>query len=229
MFVRRAAMFVSVLFALGCAEKSQKPAPNPNENQGAEPNTPTNPTNTTATPNKAAETQKVAAAGTAGGGCIYDKAIKTVDPNAKAEAHTCGTVAASAELTEGEETHFGDEFSSVTPVPVTDILADANSFHQKTVRVRGKIATVCKKKGCWFTVSAADGKGGTIRVSTNYKFFVPLDCDGKEVEVEGSFVNVPLSEAARKHLAEDAGEDPSKVSGEVTEPTIIATGAKIRG
>ncbi len=238
MFVRRAAMILSVLFALGCAEKNQKPAPNPStpdKTQKAAPNTnqaqttPTAPTNTAAT-KAAVEAPKVATAGNTGGGCVYDKAIQAVDPNPKAKQHrSCGKVIAPVTLTIGEETHFGEAFTAVTPVPVTDVLANANTYHKKTVRVRGKIAQVCKTKGCWFTVSPADGQGGTIRVSTNHKFFVPVDCDGKEVEVEGSFVNVPLTEGARKHLAEDGGDDPAKVSGPATEPTIIATGAKIRG
>jgi len=58
---------------------------------------------------------------------------------------------------------------------------------------------------------------------------VPLDCDGKTAAVEGTLKTRTFTEGQVKHLAEDGGEDPSKVSGTRTEYVITASGIRIQG
>ena len=57
----------------------------------------------------------------------------------------------------------------------------------------------------------------------DYGFFVPTDSGGKTVTLVGTFSKKVITEAQAKHFAEDAGEDPSKVTGDRTEYAIVAT------
>ena len=78
------------------------------------------------------------------------------------------------------------------------------------------------------TLQPADGGDQYVRVTMkDYGFFVPVDCDGKTATVEGTFKSVERPEAQRKHLAEDGGDDPTKVKGAALELTLVATAIDI--
>ena len=53
-------------------------------------------------------------------------------------------------------------------------------------------------------------------------FFIPKNTSGDAV-VHGTLILKPMSEAEAKHMAEDGGQDPSKVSGPAMEVQISAT------
>ena len=126
--------------------------------------------------------------------------------------------------------HFGGVFTLDESLPLASVLDNAGEYSGRTVKVRGRVAKVCKKKGCWFTVKAKDADPTYVRVTMlNYGFFVPLDCDGKDAVIEGVFKQVKVPEAHRKHLAEDGGEDPSAVKGAKKEFTMVATAIDIDG
>ena len=95
------------------------------------------------------------------------------------------------------------------------------------MQVTGTIAKVCKKKGCWMVLK--DGAVEARVLMKDYGFTVPLDCDGKTAAVEGTLKTRTFTEGQVKHLAEDGGEDPSKVSGTRTEYVITASGIRIQG
>ena len=124
--------------------------------------------------------------------------------------------------------HFGEAFTLTDSVAVDDVMSRPDDFSGKTIRVAANITKVCKKKGCWFVVAGEKADGAYIRVTMkDYGFFVPLDADGRKAVVEGVFTKVDVPEVARKHLAEDGKEDPTKVQGSAVELTLVATAIDI--
>ena len=125
-------------------------------------------------------------------------------------------------------TQYGADFSLDSEVQVDDVLKSPEKFAGKTIRVRGKITSVCKKKGCWLILGNPDVKESFIRVRMkDYGFFVPLDCSGQDAAIEGVFTRKVLEEKMVKHYAEDAGTDPAKVSGTREELSMLASGISI--
>lgn len=125
---------------------------------------------------------------------------------------------------------FGAKFALDAEVTLAEVLKDPASFAGKTIRVRGNISSVCKKKGCWMVLGDPNAKDAFIRVRMkDYGFFLPLDCQGGTAAVEGVFSRKLLGEKMVKHYAEDAGKDPKKISGTREELSMMATGISIDG
>ncbi len=150
--------------------------------------------------------------------CPYDADVK----KATNTPGCCGTKAAAAatQTPEGAK-HFGAAFTVADSVELAQVVAAADAHTGKTIRVSAVIDNVCQKSGCWFVLKGENGSE-TVRVKLR-GFFLPKDSAGAKVVVEGLFTRIELSEAARKHLAEDAGKDSSKVSGTEAELTMVAS------
>ncbi len=240
-------MASSSLVAVGCGKKSEETAPVAPAKAEVAKVEPT--ANTTSTPAGGA-TPTVAEAGGAtptqvaeggaaeheGCGGHADKAAGGEencpfhDANAKApgEATGCGDHAATEPTKTGEgKLHFGSTFAISEGKPLAQAVATATDGQEFTVRVNGKIEKVCKKKGCWMVVK--DGDVEARVVMKDYAFTVPLDSEGRMTSVEGVLKVRVFTEAQAKHLAEDGGEDPSKVVGEKKEMTLTATSVEIGG
>jgi len=129
------------------------------------------------------------------------------------------------EVTDSYEV-FGATFEPTgEPVALAEIIANDDAYADKEVYVKTRVAKVCQKKGCFLVAQDGDKMA---RVSfKDYGFFVPTDTGGKTVTLVGTFSKKTISEAQAKHFAEDAGEDPSKVTGERTEYAIVATSVVI--
>jgi hypothetical protein len=117
---------------------------------------------------------------------------------------------------------FGSKFEPAgEPVALAEIIANDDAYADQEVVVKTRVAKVCQKKGCFFIAQDGDK---SARVSfKDYGFFVPTDTGGKTVTLVGTFSKKVITEAQAKHFAEDAGEDPSKVTGDRTEYAIVAT------
>lgn len=96
-------------------------------------------------------------------------------------------------------------------------------------KVTGKVTEVCKAMGCWIKLELADGK--TIMVKAkDHSFTMPQDIVGKTVVVDGEAKSKEISEAMRKHYAEDGGkskEEINKIKGSTKEVMIAANGVKV--
>ncbi len=111
------------------------------------------------------------------------------------------------------------------PIPLAQALINFESNPPELpVLVSGKIAEVCQKKGCWMMLTD-EGVGARVRFG-DHDFFIPKDSGGKAL-VLGKLSAVELSEADAKHMAKDAGKDPSKVDGPQPEWELIATSVLI--
>ena len=93
------------------------------------------------------------------------------------------------------------------------------------MRVSGTVDSVCQKMGCWMVL--ADGDKNARILMKDHAFTVPMDCKGRKAEVEGTLTAKTFTEDQVKHLEQDGGGDPSKVSGQREEYVLSATGVRL--
>lgn len=123
---------------------------------------------------------------------------------------------------------FGADIGDGDAVAVVDLLANPADFQGKTLRVEGAVEQVCKVKGCWMTLTSGDE---SMRVQfKDYGFFVPLDCEGRDVVIEGEFAVKEIPEDEAKHYLEDAGdhEGAAKIVGPQKQFTFMAEGVRMK-
>ena len=131
-----------------------------------------------------------------------------------------------------DDIHYGeviDEEGASSFVNVIDQLKEQDEFPAK---VKGKIEKVCKKKGCWVTLSDDQSQSDeTLFVKfKDYGFFLPLDCEDREVVMMGkAFKEItPVDEL--RHYAEDEGQSAEEIAA-ITEPKVefkfLADGVKM--
>ncbi|MEZ4463226.1 MAG: DUF4920 domain-containing protein [bacterium] len=122
--------------------------------------------------------------------------------------------------------HRGAAFTVADTVTLDAIAAAPDQFAGKTVKVSGKIGSVCKKKGCWMTINGEKVTSVARVVFKDYSFFAPLDSQGKLATLEGVVEAKVLDEAERKHLAEDAQKPVEEIPA--AELRLIATALEVR-
>ena len=78
------------------------------------------------------------------------------------------------------------------------------------LKVSGTVQSVCQKKGCWMKMDMGDGKTMMVHFK-DYGFFVPKDCSGKKLIMDGvAFIEVTPVDQLR-HYAEDAGKSKAEI------------------
>jgi hypothetical protein len=118
--------------------------------------------------------------------------------------------------------HFGAPFQLAQAMPLADAISKAAA---EPVLVKGTVDAVCQKKGCWMVIR--DGAESARVLMKDHGFAVPMDSRGKTALVEGTLQPRTFTEAQVKHIAQDAGENPAKVTGERREWVLSASGVKI--
>ena len=123
---------------------------------------------------------------------------------------------------------YGAHLQGKTHLSLKAMMKQAEALKGRTVQLRGKIDSVCSKKGCWMIVKDGDLK---VRVKfLDYAFFVPLDCAGRDVVAEGTVAMAVVSEAQRRHYAEDGGATPkeiAKIKGDLKTLSFVAKAVQI--
>jgi hypothetical protein len=111
---------------------------------------------------------------------------------------------------------FGEVITENGAVPYGSVLAKLEKVDTISVKVAGKIESVCQKKGCWMNL-VQEGQPDIFVKFKDYAFFMPLDCAGKEVVMEGiAFKEItPVDEL--RHYAEDEGQTAEEIAA-ITEP-----------
>ena len=85
-------------------------------------------------------------------------------------------------------------------------------------KIVGTINQCCQKKGCWMKVDL--GGGNEVMVTfKDYGFFVPKNCSGREVVMEGIAFIDTVSVDMLQHYAEDTGKPQEEIDA-ITEPEI---------
>ena len=128
---------------------------------------------------------------------------------------------------------YGKGVEGTEIVKMTELVANADKYVGKTVRVEGIVIDVCPKRGCWMDLK---GDGGTVRIKVDDGVIVfPMDAKGKTATAEGVFKKIEMTpEQARahaRHLAEEKGQalDAASVpDGPTVIYQIAGTGAVIK-
>lgn len=111
---------------------------------------------------------------------------------------------------------YGTEINAKNAISVEDLSARLNKEDQFSGKIKGKVVSVCQKKGCWMKL--ANTKGDEIMIKfEDYGFFVPADIDGKEIVLNGVGKKSVTSVSKLQHYAKDAGKSAEEVS-KITEP-----------
>ena len=111
---------------------------------------------------------------------------------------------------------YGTEINAKNAISVEDLSARLNKEDQFSGKIKGKVVSVCQKKGCWMKL--ANTKGDEIMIKfEDYGFFVPADIDGKEIVLNGVGKKSVTSLSKLQHYAKDAGKSAEEVS-KITEP-----------
>jgi hypothetical protein len=122
---------------------------------------------------------------------------------------------------------YGDQVSDVASAmdvkKLPDMVKEGDTLK---VKVTGTVNAVCQKKGCWMKMDMGDGKTMMVHFK-DYGFFVPKDCSGKRLVMDGvAFIDVtPVAQL--RHYAEDAGkskEEIEKITEDEKELTFEASG-----
>lgn len=120
--------------------------------------------------------------------------------------------------------HFGGSFELVGMEPQNLESAIASNSYNKNIRLTGNITKSCAKKGCWMIL---ENEMNSVRVTfKDYGFFVPLGFQNKNVLLEGILKEEVVSEADRKHFAEDEGkskEEIEAIKGDEKQYTFVAS------
>ncbi len=198
---------VALVALMGCEQKSAEKAETENTEEAA----------ATEEAEKAEETQEEET---------------TDEPKAPAESGATDKQGAMpADMKPGEIKHFGSRFTVIEP-PVTLASAiEKSGEYEGPYKVEATVEKVCKKKGCWFTLSG-EGVDRPVRVRMkDYGFFVPKNADGALAIVEGNVTAREIPQKEAQHYADDeaaAGEEPRKVEGPEKVYEFTATAVEVR-
>lgn len=106
---------------------------------------------------------------------------------------------------------------------LAEVQKKAAQLEGQDVRIAGNITGICPKKGCWLRL--VDGDQEVFVKFKDYSFFVPRHLSGHPVALEGRVKVATVSEAERRHYAEDAGQSPeeiAKIVGDEIQLTMLA-------
>lgn len=125
--------------------------------------------------------------------------------------------------------NFGSVITSDGAMSMADMEAALGDMDSLPVKVKGEVAEVCQKAGCWITLERENGE--MMRVKTMDQFFLPKNCSGRLAIVEGLVrkVTTPIEEL--QHYAKDAGksdEEIAAISEDKQSIEMIASGIIIQ-
>ena len=148
-------------------------------------------------------------------------------------AVSCNNAPAPTETTqevEGEKItmqNFGAEITADKVIGYDDLLAQIATSDSVSTKFKAKVNAVCKKKGCWATVSRTADQPEMFVKFKDYAFFLPLDCEGQEIIMEGVAYREVTPVDELRHYAEDEGKSKEEIEA-ITEPEeelkFMATG-----
>lgn len=142
-----------------------------------------------------------------------------------AQTSTARTAAAEPEL--AGWTSYGAGVSAGPALTTSELLARADELEGQAVRIEDQAAEVCLRKGCWLLLREGEEE---VRITfKDYAFFVPLDCAGQRVRVEGVLTIKESSAGEVRHYLEDAGkfDEAAKVTQPRRALKLVATGIAI--
>lgn len=114
--------------------------------------------------------------------------------------------------------------------PIESLLHDPAAHHGSTVRISGRIASVCTREGCFIEVAPKDGGGEGIVVNfPGLAYTFPVDCAGLEAVVEGRFYQKVYPRARVAHWQHHSFRRGEQVPEYSLAFRMDVSGAKIGG
>lgn len=127
---------------------------------------------------------------------------------------------------------FGSAFTADDVIPAAQLLKDSASFAGKTVRVEGRVADVCSKKGCWMVLTSPEGGQEMMRVTMkDHAWGLPLDCTGQAIQLEGEVVAKAVDPETVEHYKSEARKPELTPEAQATAGTtyeLVASGARLK-
>ena len=111
---------------------------------------------------------------------------------------------------------FGDEITADGAIPLSEMVNKLNGKDTVFTKVSGVVESVCKKKGCWMNIVNDNGDEVFVKFK-DYGFFMPLDCEGAKVVMDGFATVEETSVEELRHYAEDEGKSKEEIAA-ITEP-----------
>lgn len=109
-----------------------------------------------------------------------------------------------------EPQSFGEKITAENAVEASKIPELLKDKEQVQAKVTGTIASVCQKKGCWVKMDIGNGETMMIRFK-DYGFFLPKDCAGKKIVMNGLATYDVTSVEELRHYAQDAGKPKEEI------------------
>ncbi|MCG6949225.1 MAG: DUF4920 domain-containing protein [Acidobacteria bacterium] len=95
--------------------------------------------------------------------------------------------------------HLGEPLKIDEATPIGEILENPAAFHDREVRIEGRVASVCNEEGCFIEVVPTGGGEGIVVNFPGLVHTFPLDCAGLEAVVEGRFYQKIYPHARVEH------------------------------
>jgi hypothetical protein len=114
---------------------------------------------------------------------------------------------------------FGEKITADEAISYNDLYRQMGSKDSLKTKVKAKVLKVCQTKGCWMTLSSDElGEDYSTFVKfKDYGFFMPKDCAGQEVIMEGTAFREVTTVEELRHYAEDEGVSQEEIDA-ITEP-----------
>lgn len=113
-------------------------------------------------------------------------------------------------------TVYGAALTADNAQPVSNLLQMLGNRDSARVKLTGEAASVCQAKGCWLTMTTANGQAMRVKFK-DYAFFVPKNISGKTVVVEGWAHREVVPAEYLKHYERDAGKSEKDIAA-ITKP-----------
>jgi len=114
---------------------------------------------------------------------------------------------------------YGKPLRGLSPTPLADVLAKPEDG--RVVRLEGRIAAVCRRKGCWMELR--QGESAVHVTFEDYSFFLPTDAAGGDTVLEGKVVVKRRDAGEVDHLKGEGAGDAA-----AARVSIEASGVELR-
>ena len=138
---------------------------------------------------------------------------------------SCSNVPKSVMTAEGEQ--FGEPITKKGVITFEDMLKKMDKDGGFEGKVVGNVESVCQVKGCWMNIVSENVEEQMFVKFKDYGFFMPLDCSGKQVVMQGKAYKEVTSVDELRHYAEDEGlskEEIEKITVPEEELKFMANG-----
>jgi hypothetical protein len=120
---------------------------------------------------------------------------------------------------------YGDSVKNDNVIDLAAMSTAMKNESKLDLKIKGKVAEVCSKKGCWMIMKMDNGEDLRITFK-DYKIFVPKTLEGKEVILDGFAYTDTTTIEDQQHYAKDAGKGVAEIAKITTPKKALAFEAR---